>query len=77
MAKKKMVKRAPIAKKARAKKVKATPEEELGLTGSESAADLYTMYVKAKSGSNEKLIAKIRGLWEKQYYLEKGNGKRK
>jgi hypothetical protein len=68
---KKLVK-SPVKKaskgKGKAKKPKASPEEELGLTGTETVDELYSMYVKAKSGTNEKLIEKIRGVWKKKYY---------
>lgn len=58
--------------KGKVKKQKASVEEELGLTGNETANELYTLYIKARMGSSEKAIVQAKKVWVKKYYEEKG-----
>lgn len=63
--------------KVKVKKTKTSTAEELGLTGEETASQLYVLYIQARMGSNEKLISKLKVLWSTKYYEEKANGKKK
>jgi hypothetical protein len=51
-------------------KTKPTIEEQLGLTGTETASQLYSIYVKHYT-SNSKLTSQAREIWKKKYYQEK------
>lgn len=56
----------------RNKKTKA-PGEGLGLTGNETAAELYNMYMKARQGNDQKTTDAYRSAWQTQYHKEKGS----
>ena len=56
---------------AKKKKPEISLEDQLGITGTENAAQLYLVYVRHYT-SNSKLTDKARQLWKKKYYEEKG-----
>lgn len=56
---------------AKKNKKEGSLEEQLELNGSETANQLYTIYIKHYT-SNSKLTDKARQVWKKKYKLEKG-----
>lgn len=55
---------------AKKKKPELTIEEQLELTGNETASQLYLVYIKHYT-SNSKLTQKAREIWIKKYYQER------
>ena len=55
---------------AKKKKHKPTVEEQLGLTGQETANELYTVYIRHNM-AGDKLVDIAREAWKKKYYAEK------
>lgn len=55
---------------AKKKKPELTIEEQLELTGNETASQLYLVYIKHYT-SNSKLTQKAREIWKKKYYQER------
>ena len=55
---------------AKKKKPELTIEEQLELTGNETASQLYLVYIKHYT-SNSKLTQKAREIWKKKYDQER------
>lgn len=56
---------------AKKKKPEISLEEQLGVNGTETASQLYVVYMRHYT-SNSKLSDKARDIWKKKYYQEKG-----
>lgn len=56
---------------AKKKKPEISLEDQLGITGTETASQLYIVYMRHYT-SNSKLSDKAREIWKKKYYQEKG-----
>lgn len=57
-------------KKKKAAKPKPTAEELLELKGTETASELYILYIKHYTAGS-KFTDKAREIWKKKYYQEK------
>jgi hypothetical protein len=68
-----------VVKKSKPKKkvLSTSGGDEFGLSGTETANELYTLYIRASMGTNQKSIELIRNKWKAKYYEEKKNGKEK